>query len=48
MGDAGTAEEQAQFDQVLGPILAMPAASVPPVATLLFGPMARGAQVVLG
>jgi hypothetical protein len=48
MGDAGTASERAEFDQILGPILGRPATSVPAVASLLWGPMARGSQVNVG
>jgi phospholipid/cholesterol/gamma-HCH transport system substrate-binding protein len=48
MGDAGTAGERAEFDQILGPILGRPAKSVPAIASLLWGPMARGSQVNVG
>jgi hypothetical protein len=48
MGDAGSANEQLWMDQVLGPILGTPAAKVPAIADLLWGPMARGSQVDVG
>jgi phospholipid/cholesterol/gamma-HCH transport system substrate-binding protein len=47
MGNAGTAAEQSAFDSLLGPALGMPASSVPDVADLLWGPMARGNAVTL-
>lgn len=47
MGTAGTAQEQATFDSLLGPILAMPASRVPDIADLLWGPMVRGGTVSL-
>jgi phospholipid/cholesterol/gamma-HCH transport system substrate-binding protein len=47
MGNAGTAAEQRAFNSLLGPALGMPAASVPDVADLLWGPMARGNAVKL-
>jgi phospholipid/cholesterol/gamma-HCH transport system substrate-binding protein len=47
MGNAGTAAEQSAFNSLLGPALGMPAASVPDVADLLWGPMARGNSVKL-
>jgi phospholipid/cholesterol/gamma-HCH transport system substrate-binding protein len=48
MGDAGSANEQLWMAQVLGPILGKPAAKVPAIADLLWGPMARGSQVNVG
>ncbi len=48
MGDAGSKTEQAWMDQLLGPILGRPAAKVPAIAGLLWGPMARGTQVTIG
>jgi len=48
MGDAGSKSEQAWMDQLLGPILGRPAAKVPSIAGLLWGPMARGSQVEIG
>jgi phospholipid/cholesterol/gamma-HCH transport system substrate-binding protein len=47
MGAAGTAEEQQAMSSLLGPVLGMPSAQVPDLATLLFGPMGRGATVDL-
>ena len=47
MGDAGTAQERAAFDNLLGPIMATPASKVPPVADLLWGPLLRGASVAI-
>jgi virulence factor Mce-like protein len=42
---AGTAGEQAVVDPLVAPALGVPAARVPDLATLLFGPMARGTAV---
>jgi phospholipid/cholesterol/gamma-HCH transport system substrate-binding protein len=47
MGAAGTAEETAAMSSLLGPVLGIPSAQVPDLATLLFGPMGRGATVNL-
>ena len=47
MGSAGTKEEQQAMSSLLGPVLGMPSAQVPDLATLLFGPMGRGATVDL-
>jgi phospholipid/cholesterol/gamma-HCH transport system substrate-binding protein len=47
MGHAGTAAEQQMINLVLAPAMGRPAADVPEVATLLFGPMARGTAVKL-
>jgi phospholipid/cholesterol/gamma-HCH transport system substrate-binding protein len=47
MGDAGTTTEQQSFNSLLGPILGRPAGSVPDIADLLWGPMARGNGVRL-
>jgi phospholipid/cholesterol/gamma-HCH transport system substrate-binding protein len=47
MGAAGTAEETAAMSSLLGPVLGVPSANVPDLATLLFGPMGRGATVNL-
>ena len=47
MGSAGTAEETAAMSSLLGPVLGIPSAQVPDLATLLFGPMGRGATVNL-
>ena len=48
MGDAGSAAETASMDQILGPILGRPADKVPAIASLLWGPMARGSEVNVG
>jgi phospholipid/cholesterol/gamma-HCH transport system substrate-binding protein len=47
MGYAGTASEQQMVDLVLAPAMGRPADEVPEVASLLFGPMARGTAVKL-
>jgi phospholipid/cholesterol/gamma-HCH transport system substrate-binding protein len=47
MGFAGTAEERETFDQLLGPMLGMSSMSVPDIADLLWGPLARGQSVRL-
>jgi phospholipid/cholesterol/gamma-HCH transport system substrate-binding protein len=44
---SATAEEQGVVDALLAPVMQVPADQVPPVATLLFGPMARGTVVNL-
>lgn len=44
-GYAGTAAEQRIVDALVGPVMATPAEDVPDIATLLFGPMARGTEV---
>jgi phospholipid/cholesterol/gamma-HCH transport system substrate-binding protein len=44
-GWAGTAAEQEVVDSLAAPALGVPADRVPDVATLLFGPMARGNEV---
>jgi virulence factor Mce-like protein len=44
-GRSGTAEEQRVVEALLSPQLGVRAADVPDVATLLFGPMARGTAV---
>jgi phospholipid/cholesterol/gamma-HCH transport system substrate-binding protein len=48
MGTAGTREERLMFDDLLGPMLGMSAGSVPDIADLLWGPLARGAAVNVG
>ena len=45
MGFAGTAGERQVVDLLLAPAMGRPVEDVPEVATLLFGPMARGAAV---
>lgn len=44
-GRAGTADEQAVVDALVAPVLGVPFDQVPDVATLLFGPAARGTAV---
>jgi phospholipid/cholesterol/gamma-HCH transport system substrate-binding protein len=44
-GLAGSADEQLVVDSLAGPVMGMPADRVPDLATLLFGPMARGTVV---
>ncbi|MEU4133585.1 MCE family protein [Streptomyces wuyuanensis] len=44
-GVSATAAEQRAVGSLVAPVLGMPADRVPPVATLLFGPMARGTAV---
>ena len=45
---AGTIAEQSLVDAVAAPVLGVPTSNVPDVATLLFGPLARGAEVSVG
>lgn len=45
MGYAGTAAEQQLINHLVGPVMNRPPQRVPDVATLLFGPMARGTAV---
>ncbi|MFL6072168.1 MAG: MCE family protein [Mycobacteriales bacterium] len=47
MGYAGTQEEQGVVNALLGPVMGVPDDKVPPIATLLFGPMARGTEVTV-
>jgi phospholipid/cholesterol/gamma-HCH transport system substrate-binding protein len=44
-GSSGSREEQAVVDALVAPQMGVPAGDVPDVATLLFGPMARGTAV---
>jgi phospholipid/cholesterol/gamma-HCH transport system substrate-binding protein len=44
-GHAGSAEEQQVVDSLVAPVMGRPADRVPDLATLLFGPMARGTAV---
>lgn len=44
-GLAGTLAEQQVVDSILAPVMGVPADRVPAVATLLFGPLARGTAV---
>ncbi len=46
-GAAGTAQERDVVDPLLAPVLGLPSERVPDIATLLFGPMARGTAVGL-
>lgn len=46
-GFAGTSAERSLVNAVAAPVLGLPAADVPDVATLLFGPIARGMEVVV-
>jgi len=41
----GTPEEQRLVSSILGPAMGIPADQVPDLATMMFGPLARGAQV---
>ena len=45
MGSAGTRDERLLFNDLLGPMLGVSSGSVPDIADLLWGPMARGAAV---
>lgn len=45
MGYAGTAAEQRVVNHIVGPVMSRPPGEVPDIATLLFGPMARGTAV---
>jgi phospholipid/cholesterol/gamma-HCH transport system substrate-binding protein len=47
-GYAGTVAERSLVNAVAAPVLGVPTSDVPDVATLLFGPLARGAEVSLG
>ncbi len=46
-GFAGTAAERSVVDAVAAPVMGVPVEAVPDVATLLFGPLARGTEVSL-
>ena len=46
-GRAGTAAERSLVDAIAAPVMGVPVEGVPDVATLLFGPLARGAEVNL-
>lgn len=46
-GFAGTAAERGVVNSVAAPVLGIPVDSVPDVASLLFGPLARGMEVEL-
>ncbi|CAM5602178.1 ABC transporter substrate-binding protein [Streptomyces purpurascens] len=45
LGASATRAEQRSVGSLVAPVLGVPADEVPPVATLLFGPMARGTAV---
>jgi virulence factor Mce-like protein len=45
VGVSATADEQRAVGSLVAPVLGVPADEVPPVATLLFGPLARGTAV---
>ncbi|MFC5219148.1 MCE family protein [Streptomyces coerulescens] len=45
LGVSATRAEQRAVGSLVAPVLGVPADEVPPVATLLFGPLARGAAV---
>ncbi|MZF84203.1 MCE family protein [Streptomyces sp. SID5643] len=45
LGASATRAEQRAVGSLVAPVLGVPADEVPPVATLLFGPMARGTAV---
>jgi phospholipid/cholesterol/gamma-HCH transport system substrate-binding protein len=47
MGRSGTREERTALDTLLGPMLGIPSVSVPDIADLLWGPIARGSTVAL-
>jgi hypothetical protein len=42
---SATRSEQRAVGSLVAPVMGVPADEVPPVATLLFGPMARGTAV---
>lgn len=44
-GVSATRAEQRAVGSLVAPVMGVPADEVPPVATLLFGPMARGTAV---
>ena len=44
-GYAGSSSEQGVVDSLAGPVMGVPVQRVPDVATLLFAPLARGAEV---
>ncbi|HEX6486676.1 MAG TPA: MCE family protein [Nocardioidaceae bacterium] len=44
-GYAGTAAERSVVDAIAAPVMGVPVDGVPDVATLLFGPLARGTEV---
>ena len=46
-GFSGTAAERSVVNAIASPVMGVPTDDVPDVATLLFGPLARGAEVTL-
>lgn len=48
MGYAGTEEEQRMVNSIVGPAMGVRAEDVPDIASLMFGPLARGGQVSMG
>ncbi|ALV39135.1 MCE family protein [Streptomyces sp. CdTB01] len=48
LGVSATRAEQRAVGSLVSPVMGVPADEVPPVATLLFGPMARGTAVSVG
>jgi hypothetical protein len=44
-GYAGTAAERSVVDSIAAPVMGVPADGVPDLASLLFGPLARGSKV---
>ena len=46
-GYAGTAAERSVVDAIAAPVMGVPVEAVPDVATLIFGPLARGTEVNL-
>jgi phospholipid/cholesterol/gamma-HCH transport system substrate-binding protein len=48
MGYSGTAAEQRMVNSIVGPAMGVRAEDVPSIATLMFGPLARGGQVSMG
>ncbi len=48
MGYAGTESEQRMVNSIVGPAMGVRAEEVPSLATLMFGPLARGGQVSMG
>jgi phospholipid/cholesterol/gamma-HCH transport system substrate-binding protein len=46
-GFSGTSAERSVVNSIAAPVLGVPAGRVPAVATLLFGPLARGTEVTL-
>ena len=47
LGVSATVAEQRAVGSLVAPVLGVPTDEVPPVATLLFGPLARGTAVTV-